>query len=196
LWTSGWLPIPREPRPFPSLVAASANDSLAALDRMVALAENWLSRLVPLGDVGHLNPASGFGPWPRARARDLGGRLTMTRDLQTDTQEARGLFESLGGMEGLPSRGSVARPRFRALGPLNSTYPGLLAAGMSGPIPVVPACSKAPLSGIRSPSGTVKMAANRHDSHDVQGGVRLQACLVVYRLAAFEGAQSRFGRVG
>jgi predicted alpha/beta hydrolase family esterase len=31
-----------------------------------SLARAWGSRLVDLGNVGHLNPASGFGEWPRA----------------------------------------------------------------------------------------------------------------------------------
>ena len=32
------------------------------------LARSWGSRLVDLGEVGHLNPASGYGEWPRAEA--------------------------------------------------------------------------------------------------------------------------------
>jgi uncharacterized protein len=32
----------------------------------VELARCWGSRLVELGEVGHLNPASGYGEWPRA----------------------------------------------------------------------------------------------------------------------------------
>ncbi len=63
---NGWLPIPRQPLPFPSIVAASTNDPLARYDRVVELAAVWGSRLVNLGDVGHLNPAAGYGPWPRA----------------------------------------------------------------------------------------------------------------------------------
>jgi predicted alpha/beta hydrolase family esterase len=62
----GWLPVPREPLPFPSIVAASRNDPLGRFDRVAELANDWGSLLVDLGDVGHLNPASGFGPWPRA----------------------------------------------------------------------------------------------------------------------------------
>jgi predicted alpha/beta hydrolase family esterase len=66
LQQNGWLPVPRQPLPFPSVVAASTNDPLARYDRVVELAEAWGSRLVNLGDVGHLNPASGYGPWPQA----------------------------------------------------------------------------------------------------------------------------------
>jgi hypothetical protein len=34
---------------------------------MVAeLAQGWGSELMDLGEVGHLNPASGFGDWPLA----------------------------------------------------------------------------------------------------------------------------------
>ena len=62
----GWLPIPRRPLPFPSLVAASRNDPLCAYARAQALAQDWGSRLEDLGDVGHLNPAAGFGEWPQA----------------------------------------------------------------------------------------------------------------------------------
>jgi predicted alpha/beta hydrolase family esterase len=71
---NGWLPLPRDPLPFPSIVAASANDPLGGHDRIVELAAQWGSRVVELGAVGHLNPASGYGEWPRAEAllRELG----------------------------------------------------------------------------------------------------------------------------
>jgi uncharacterized protein len=62
----GWLPVPRKRLPFPSIVAASNNDPLAALPRVEKLARDWGSELVRLGDVGHLNPASGYGEWPLA----------------------------------------------------------------------------------------------------------------------------------
>lgn len=63
---NGWLPTPRTPLPFPSIVAASTNDPLARLEKVTELASAWGSRLVNVGAVGHLNPASGFGEWPRA----------------------------------------------------------------------------------------------------------------------------------
>jgi uncharacterized protein len=63
----GWLPIPRRPLPFPSIVAASSDDPLGNPVRVAALARAWGSRWHALGPVGHLNPASGFGEWPGAR---------------------------------------------------------------------------------------------------------------------------------
>ncbi|NBE57108.1 RBBP9/YdeN family alpha/beta hydrolase [Streptomyces boluensis] len=62
----GWLPTPRAPLPFPSIVAASTNDPLAAFDRVTGLARSWGSRVQDLGPVGHLNPGAGYGTWPRA----------------------------------------------------------------------------------------------------------------------------------
>ncbi|WP_087738512.1 RBBP9/YdeN family alpha/beta hydrolase [Paraburkholderia piptadeniae] len=62
----GWLPCPRKPLPFPSIVAASRNDPLARFDRVAAMAASWGRRLVDLGEVGHLNPATGYGAWPQA----------------------------------------------------------------------------------------------------------------------------------
>jgi predicted alpha/beta hydrolase family esterase len=62
----GWLPIPREPLPFPSIVAASSDDPLGNPVRLRSLAASWGSRVHDLGAVGHLNPASGFGDWPEA----------------------------------------------------------------------------------------------------------------------------------
>jgi len=61
---NGWTPAPEARLPFPSIVAASNNDPLARLDRVVSFARAWGSDLVNAGAVGHLNPASGFGEWP------------------------------------------------------------------------------------------------------------------------------------
>ena len=67
LQANGWLPIPRDPLPFPAILAASENDPLARFDRATELARDWGARLISLGAVGHLNPAAGFGPWPAAK---------------------------------------------------------------------------------------------------------------------------------
>ncbi|WP_092805942.1 RBBP9/YdeN family alpha/beta hydrolase [Rhodococcus globerulus] len=63
---NGWMPIPRQRLPFPSTVAASRNDPLAGYRRVAGLAEGWGSQLLDLGEVGHLNPAAGYGYWPHA----------------------------------------------------------------------------------------------------------------------------------
>jgi predicted alpha/beta hydrolase family esterase len=63
---NGWLPVPRTRLPFPSIVAASTNDPLGRIEQVAALAEAWGSRFVIAGEVGHLNPASGYGEWQRA----------------------------------------------------------------------------------------------------------------------------------
>jgi predicted alpha/beta hydrolase family esterase len=68
LRASGWLPVPRQPLPFPSIVAASRNDPLGRIERVAGLAQAWGSRFVDLGEVGHLNPASGYGEWRQAEA--------------------------------------------------------------------------------------------------------------------------------
>jgi predicted alpha/beta hydrolase family esterase len=63
---AGWLPVPRTRLPFRSIVAASRNDPLGSFERVSALALDWGSEVVDLGEVGHLNPASGYGEWPQA----------------------------------------------------------------------------------------------------------------------------------
>jgi predicted alpha/beta hydrolase family esterase len=35
---------------------------------VLGLAKDWGSETVHLGAVGHLNPASGYGPWAMAKA--------------------------------------------------------------------------------------------------------------------------------
>jgi serine hydrolase len=66
LVAGGWLPVPRTPLPFPSIAAASRNDPLGRFERVAEMARAWGSQFVDLGEVGHLNPASGFGEWPAA----------------------------------------------------------------------------------------------------------------------------------
>lgn len=63
LSANGWLPIPRRPLPFPTLVVASRSDPLAEFDRVADMAHDWGAQLHDAGEVGHLNPPAGFGPW-------------------------------------------------------------------------------------------------------------------------------------
>lgn len=55
---------PLRPLPFPSVLVASDDDPYLTLDRARLFAQHWGSRLVNLGQVGHINVESGFGPWP------------------------------------------------------------------------------------------------------------------------------------
>ena len=61
-----WLPVPMTRLPFPTVVLSSTNDPLARIDRVEEMAGRWGAQIHPLGPVGHLNPASGFGLWPQA----------------------------------------------------------------------------------------------------------------------------------
>jgi predicted alpha/beta hydrolase family esterase len=64
---NGWTPIPRKLLPFRAIVAASRNDPLAQLEKVAGLARAWGAELEDVGDVGHLNPAAGYGRWDGAR---------------------------------------------------------------------------------------------------------------------------------
>jgi predicted alpha/beta hydrolase family esterase len=74
----GFSPIPRARLPFPSMVVASRNDPYVTLDRARAFAQGWGSTFIDLGQAGHINVASGHGPWPKGRAllRDLLAQAT------------------------------------------------------------------------------------------------------------------------
>ena len=60
----GFAPMPSDRLPFPSALVASRDDPWMRFERAVTLADAWGSRLIDAGTVGHLNVASGFGPWP------------------------------------------------------------------------------------------------------------------------------------
>ena len=64
LQSNGWSPVPARKLPFPTLLAASRNDPLASYERAEQMAAEWGAKLVDLGNVGHLNPVAGYGPWP------------------------------------------------------------------------------------------------------------------------------------
>lgn len=57
--------LPSKPLGFPALVVASANDPWMSAPRASWLAGTWGADIVNLGPVGHVNIASGHGPWPQ-----------------------------------------------------------------------------------------------------------------------------------
>ena len=51
--------------PVPSFLVASNSDPYLSLHQAKLWAGIWGSQLINLGDVGHINVASGFGAWPK-----------------------------------------------------------------------------------------------------------------------------------
>ncbi|KAB1073050.1 RBBP9/YdeN family alpha/beta hydrolase [Methylobacterium planeticum] len=67
-----FAPLPREPLPFPSLLVASRSDPYCRYERAEDFAYAWGSLLVDAGESGHINVASGHGPWPEGLMRLAG----------------------------------------------------------------------------------------------------------------------------
>ncbi|AKU20362.1 alpha/beta hydrolase [Massilia sp. NR 4-1] len=62
--TSGFQPMPLAPLPFPSIVVASTKDEYVSTERAQAFAAAWGSKLVLIGEAGHINGDAGYGTWP------------------------------------------------------------------------------------------------------------------------------------
>jgi uncharacterized protein len=60
---SGFEPMPLALLPFRSTVVASANDPYVTMERAEAFAKAWGSKLVSIGEAGHINADAGYGPW-------------------------------------------------------------------------------------------------------------------------------------
>jgi uncharacterized protein len=55
---------PRDPLPFPTVLVASSNDPFASSLEAADMAQSWGAKLIEAGEAGHINQASGHGPWP------------------------------------------------------------------------------------------------------------------------------------
>ena len=53
---------------FPSLIIASANDPYGTIEHARRKANQWGSGIVEVGELGHINEASGLGDWPQGKA--------------------------------------------------------------------------------------------------------------------------------
>lgn len=62
-----FAPTPTTRLPYPSIVVASIDDPFMGISRARELAHGWGARFVNAGAAGHINIASGYGPWPAAR---------------------------------------------------------------------------------------------------------------------------------
>ena len=63
-----FAPVPRAALPFPSHVVVAADDPFLDAERARSFASAGGSRFSLLERGGHINAASGFGPWPRGEA--------------------------------------------------------------------------------------------------------------------------------
>lgn len=74
--------LPQSAFSCPSILVASRSDPWLQPDAARAWAERWGSRLIDIGDAGHVNVDSGHGPWPLAlsllqQLRDSAGDLPL-----------------------------------------------------------------------------------------------------------------------
>jgi len=62
--TTGFMPMPMHRLHFPSRVVASRNDPYCSVARAAAFGSAWGSDIAWVGEAGHINADTGFGPWP------------------------------------------------------------------------------------------------------------------------------------
>lgn len=67
-----FLPIPRACLPFPSVLVYSTSDPYCTANRALEFAGAWGAIAADAGDAGHINGASGHGPWPEGLMRLAG----------------------------------------------------------------------------------------------------------------------------
>ncbi len=60
----GFAPMPLQRLPFPTRVIASSNDPHCTVERAQTFAAAWGADMSVTANGGHLNTASGHGPWP------------------------------------------------------------------------------------------------------------------------------------
>lgn len=60
----GFAPVPTDPLPFRTVVLASRNDPYCGIGRACGFAVGWGADFIEAGGLGHINTASGHGPWP------------------------------------------------------------------------------------------------------------------------------------
>lgn len=67
-----FAPVPTAPLPFPSVLVASRDDPYSSFSEAEDMAYAWGSAIADAGASGHINVASGYGPWPEGLMRFAG----------------------------------------------------------------------------------------------------------------------------
>lgn len=57
--------VPRNRLPFRAILVASRNDPYTTFAQFQEYADDWGAELFDAGHAGHLETASGYGPWPQ-----------------------------------------------------------------------------------------------------------------------------------
>ena len=65
---TGFAPIPTDKINFPTIVVASEDDPWVSIERAKLFAANWGSRMISIGNAGHINTDSGYGKWDEGLA--------------------------------------------------------------------------------------------------------------------------------
>jgi predicted alpha/beta hydrolase family esterase len=55
--------------PFPSVVLASTDDPYCEIDRAKYFAKTWGSKLISVGNLGHINTDSNLAEWPEDQSQ-------------------------------------------------------------------------------------------------------------------------------
>ena len=73
----------RLPARIPTTLLASENDPWLSFSDALVIARRWNSHLVGLGEAGHVNIDSGYGPWPGLLRQLRAWRAQTTPDFST-----------------------------------------------------------------------------------------------------------------
>lgn len=60
----GFAPVPMSALPFPARLIASSNDPHCSYGRAQEMGQAWGANTSVIANAGHINTASGHGPWP------------------------------------------------------------------------------------------------------------------------------------
>ncbi|MEZ5855419.1 MAG: alpha/beta hydrolase [Hyphomicrobiaceae bacterium] len=63
-YPDSFVPLPMNPLPFPSKLIGSSTDPYCSVERAQQLGAAWHSDVSIIAGAGHINTASGHGPWP------------------------------------------------------------------------------------------------------------------------------------
>lgn len=63
-FSESFLPMPMEPLPFPAKLIGSSTDPYCSVARTQAYGHAWGADVSIVADAGHIDTASGHGPWP------------------------------------------------------------------------------------------------------------------------------------